>query len=119
MPRGGWGLQPSANGDPWQLHFPRPPVDRMEYLVELLYAAIPASSADPHWVQLAKAALRDELDVEPRIDQLGEAFILQCGQPQRQQQAVTGGERLVVEVDRRDERRRLLGRACVWHSREV
>ena len=26
-----------------------------------LYAAIPASSADPHWVQLAKAALRDEL----------------------------------------------------------
>ena len=26
-----------------------------------LYAAIPASSADPHWVQLAKASLRDEL----------------------------------------------------------
>ena len=26
-----------------------------------LYAAIPASVADPHWVQLAKAALRDEL----------------------------------------------------------
>ena len=26
-----------------------------------LYAAIPSSSADPHWVQLAKAALRDEL----------------------------------------------------------
>jgi glutamate dehydrogenase len=27
-----------------------------------LYAAIPTSSADPHWVQLAKAALRDELE---------------------------------------------------------
>lgn len=26
-----------------------------------LYAVIPSSSADPHWVQLAKAALRDEL----------------------------------------------------------
>jgi glutamate dehydrogenase len=26
-----------------------------------LYAAIPITSADPHWVQLAKAALRDEL----------------------------------------------------------
>ena len=26
-----------------------------------LYATIPISSADPHWVQLAKAALRDEL----------------------------------------------------------
>jgi glutamate dehydrogenase len=26
-----------------------------------LYAAIPTSSADPHWAQLAKAALRDEL----------------------------------------------------------
>jgi glutamate dehydrogenase len=26
-----------------------------------LYAAISASSGDPHWVQLAKAALRDEL----------------------------------------------------------
>jgi glutamate dehydrogenase len=26
-----------------------------------LYAAIPTSSADPHWVQLAKASLRDEL----------------------------------------------------------
>jgi len=26
-----------------------------------LYAVIPTSSADPHWVQLAKAALRDEL----------------------------------------------------------
>ncbi len=26
-----------------------------------LYATIPVSSADPHWVQLAKAALRDEL----------------------------------------------------------
>jgi glutamate dehydrogenase len=26
-----------------------------------LYATIPTSSADPHWVQLAKAALRDEL----------------------------------------------------------
>ncbi|MEV0284901.1 MULTISPECIES: NAD-glutamate dehydrogenase domain-containing protein [unclassified Kribbella] len=26
-----------------------------------LYAAIPSSTADPHWVQLAKAALRDEL----------------------------------------------------------
>ena len=26
-----------------------------------LYASIPISSADPHWVQLAKAALRDEL----------------------------------------------------------
>jgi glutamate dehydrogenase len=29
--------------------------------VSWLYAAIPSSSADPHWVQLAKAALRDEL----------------------------------------------------------
>jgi glutamate dehydrogenase len=27
-----------------------------------LYAAIPTSSADPHWVQLAKASLRDELE---------------------------------------------------------
>jgi glutamate dehydrogenase len=26
-----------------------------------LYATIPITSADPHWVQLAKAALRDEL----------------------------------------------------------
>jgi glutamate dehydrogenase len=26
-----------------------------------LYAAIPITSVDPHWVQLAKAALRDEL----------------------------------------------------------
>ena len=26
-----------------------------------LYATIPISSADPHWVQLAKAALQDEL----------------------------------------------------------
>jgi enterochelin esterase-like enzyme len=37
MPRGGWELEPGANGGPWQLRFPRPPVDRMEYLVELLY----------------------------------------------------------------------------------
>jgi enterochelin esterase family protein len=38
MPRGGWGLEPGENGGPWRLAFPRPQVDRMEYLVELLYA---------------------------------------------------------------------------------
>jgi enterochelin esterase-like enzyme len=38
MPRGGWALEPGRGGDAWELRFPRPPVDRMEYLVELLYA---------------------------------------------------------------------------------
>ena len=54
-----------------------------------LYAAIPSSSADPHWVQLAKASLRDELEaltvvlaadvlrtggLEPWIDSHGDAL---------------------------------------------
>src|SRR6266511_322677 len=37
MPRGGWSLEPDGNGGPWRLRFPRPAVDRMEYLIELLH----------------------------------------------------------------------------------
>ena len=36
QPRGGWAFRPGPPGGPWQLDFPRPPVDRMEYLFELV-----------------------------------------------------------------------------------
>jgi enterochelin esterase family protein len=36
MPRGGWGFRPSADGLAFELPFPRPDVDRMEYLFELV-----------------------------------------------------------------------------------
>ena len=37
MPRGGWRLLPTVDGDALELRFPLPEADRMEYLFELVY----------------------------------------------------------------------------------